>query len=90
MRIHSSTCANTNTPGEQADNGLHSFIHSFIIRSFIHPILIVARTCALLKLTYLVSDLTFKVSIMQGDRALLDAHLKGPGGTQEESLTAWW
>lgn len=37
MRIHSSTCANINTPGEQDDNGLHSFIHSSI-RSFIHSI----------------------------------------------------
>lgn len=40
---------------------IHSFIHSLN--------LIVARTCALLKLTYLVSDLTFKVSIMQGDKS---------------------
>lgn len=60
MHIHSSAGANINTPGEQADNGLHSFIHSPNPDSH--------QDCALLKLIYLASDASFKVSIMQGDK----------------------
>lgn len=41
-------------------NGIHSFIHS--------PSPDITRTYALLKFIYLVSDPSFKVSIMQDDK----------------------
>ena len=52
MGIRSSAFANINTPEEQTDHGLYSFIHSFI-HSFIYSILAVTRTWTILKLIHL-------------------------------------